>query len=291
MNKALITGLLLAAGALLVAGCHSAKKATDGNPRTSKVSKKDKKKAGTKITDTTAAPGTTVLSAADLALAQRLNERAGFSGNFRTFSGRAKARLDRDGESNEFTANIRIRNGEAIWINVSALGGIVNVARIYVTPDSVRMVNFLQKAARLLPFAEAGNLLPFPVSFGDLQALLIGYAPATTALQPRGIQALPDRLLVFNVAESGEQTHFFSLPDTVLTGYSISQKSGSAEKVALSMAMHTLSGESGIPFFRERTATWQTGDKNGELQLHFDAPQWNGDLSMPFSVPKGYEVN
>lgn len=291
MNKALITGVLLAAGALLVAGCHSAKKATDGKPRTSKVSKKDKKKAGTKITDTTAAPGTTVLSAADLALAQRLNERAGFSGNFRTFSGRAKARLDRDGESNEFTANIRIRNGEAIWINVSALGGIVNVARIYVTPDSVCMVNFLQKDARLLPFAEAGNLLPFPVSFGDLQALLMGYAPAVTTLQPRGIQALPDRLLVFNAATNSEQTHFFSLPDTVLGGYGISRTTGENETLTLSMMLRNLMGDSSFPFYRERTVTWQGHGKSGELQLNFDAPQWNGDVSMPFLVPKGYEVN
>ncbi len=293
MNKALITGLLLATGALLAAGCHTSKKATDGKSKTGKTAKKDKKKADGKTTDTTAVavgPGAAALSLADLALAQRLNERAGFSGNFQTFSGKAKAKLDRDGESNEFTANIRIRNGEAIWINISALGGLVNVARIYVTPDSVRLVNFLQKNARLLPFAEAGNLLPFPVTFPDLQALLLGYAPTTTVLEPRGMQTLPDRLLVFNTTAHGEQTHFFSLPDTVLSGYGIMRMTGGKEPLTLSMMLRNFSGDSSLPFYRERTATWQGQGKSGELQLQFDAPQWNSDVSMPFSVPKGYEV-
>ena len=166
----------------------------------------------------------------------------------------------------------------------------MNVARVYITPDSVRMVNFLQKNARLLPFSEAGNLLPFPLSFADLEALLIGYAPATAGLQPRGVQALPDRLLVFNTTATGEQTHFFSLPDTALSGYGVALQMKDAEPVAFSMTLRGLLKDGIFPFFRERTATWKSGEKGGELQLSFDNPRWNSDVSMPFSVPKGYDI-
>ena len=284
MNKVWIKGLAALLSLGLLTSCHSSKKAT-GNATAPKEKKRKKAKTDTVVIAVPAGPST-----ADLALARKLNEKALFSGNFQTFSGKAKARLDNNGESNEFSANIRIRKSEAIWINVSALGGLVNVARVYITPDSVRMVNFLQKNARLLPFSEAGNLLPFPLSFADLEALLIGYAPAAAGLQPRGVQALPDRLLVFNTTATGEQTHFFSLPDTVLSGYGVSLQMKDAEPVAFSMALRGLLKDGIFPFFRERTATWQTGEKRGELQLSFDNPQWNGNISTPFSVPKGYNV-
>ncbi len=285
MNKVWITGLavLFSAGALT--SCHSSKKTTGDNTASTKGRKPKKNKTDTVVIAVPAGPTT-----ADLNLAQTLNERATLGPAFRTFSGKAKAKLDNNGESNEFTANIRIRKSEAIWINVSALGGLVNVARLYITPDSVRMVNFLQKSARLLPFADAGSLLPFPLSFPDLEALLIGYAPAATGMQARGVQALPDRLLAFNTTATGEQTHFFSLPDTTLSGYGVSLQLQNAEPVAFAMAFRGLAKDGTFSFFRERTANWQTGEKKGELQLQFDNPQWNSDVSMPFSVPKGYDV-
>lgn len=278
MNKVLITGIFVAAVAVLSGSCHSSKKTS---------SKIGKKGAVTRI-DTTGTASTT--EASDLALACRLNQQAVSFPDFKTFSGKAKAKLDREGESHEFSANIRVRKGEAIWINVSALGGLVNVARLYITPDSVRMINFLQKNARLIPVSEVGNLLPFPVSFGDLQALLLGYAPGAAALQPRRMEANPAQLMVFNTSEPGEQIHFFSLPDSVLTGYSILRTAG-GQTASLSMLLRQLTAEGGFRFHRERTVSWNDAGKEGSLQLHFDAPQWNTNISMPFSVPKGYAVD
>ena len=64
--------------------------------------------------------------------------------HFTTFSGRAKSVLAINGkERYDVTANVRIVHDEAIWISVTALMGI-EVARVLITPDSVKIINRLQ---------------------------------------------------------------------------------------------------------------------------------------------------
>ena len=93
---------------------------------------------------------------------------------YNTFSGKAKMEYASKDGKKEFTAFIRIRKDSAIWINVTAAAGMVSVARIYITPDSLFLLNHLQKEAYKMAVADAGKLLPIPVSFSLVQNLFIG---------------------------------------------------------------------------------------------------------------------
>ena len=65
--------------------------------------------------------------------------------DFNTLALKGKADLDINGEQNNVNMNIRIQKDKKIWVIITAAGGIVEVARAMITPDSLLLLNKLQK--------------------------------------------------------------------------------------------------------------------------------------------------
>lgn len=94
--------------------------------------------------------------------------------HYTTFSGRAKSNLTiNEKERYDVTANVRIARNEAIWISVTALMG-VEIARISITPDSIRIINRLRSEYVEKPFAYLHNFTGNGLDFLSLQQLLQG---------------------------------------------------------------------------------------------------------------------
>lgn len=93
--------------------------------------------------------------------------------HYTTFSGRAKSNLTINKEQYDVTANVRIARNEAIWISVTALMG-VEIARISITPDSIKIVNRLRSEYVEKPFAYLHNFTGNGLDFLSLQQLLQG---------------------------------------------------------------------------------------------------------------------
>jgi hypothetical protein len=108
---------------------------------------------------------------------------------FNTFSGKAKTKLDINGNSNDVTLNIRVARDQKIWISVTAIIGI-EVARAQITPDSIIVVNRLQSVYLKKPFSYVYTYASRQITFKTLQALLVGNAipevaePVNLTLQP-----------------------------------------------------------------------------------------------------------
>ncbi len=66
-------------------------------------------------------------------------------------------------------ANILIRTDSAIWVSVSAALNI-EVARILLTPDSVRMINKLQNTWSSFSYSALKSILGMEVNFAHIQA-------------------------------------------------------------------------------------------------------------------------
>lgn len=92
--------------------------------------------------------------------------------DFRTFSGRAKAKIELGKRVNDVTLNIRIERDKAIWLSVTAMLG-VEVARVMITPDSVKIINRLQGEYIGKPFAYIYNYTNQGITFVTLQDLLM----------------------------------------------------------------------------------------------------------------------
>lgn len=94
--------------------------------------------------------------------------------DFKTFAGKARMHYEAGDQKQDFTANIRIQKDKVIWVSATALGGIVQVARIYITPDSFKMINYLDKSVTVMTLKAAEALLPTPMDYSILQNIIVG---------------------------------------------------------------------------------------------------------------------
>jgi hypothetical protein len=95
--------------------------------------------------------------------------------NFNTFSGKAKTKLNINGNSNDVTLNIRIEKDKRIWVSITAILG-VEAARALITPDSILIVNRLQGMYIRKPFSYIYKYASSQINYKTLESLLIGNA-------------------------------------------------------------------------------------------------------------------
>lgn len=95
--------------------------------------------------------------------------------NFNTFSAKAKTSVNINGDSHDFTLNLRIGNNKEIWASVTAVLGI-EAARAVITPDSIMVINRLQGLYIKKPFSYIYTFTNDQVDYAMLQALFTGNA-------------------------------------------------------------------------------------------------------------------
>lgn len=93
--------------------------------------------------------------------------------DFNTFSGKVKFSYKGKDEENQATAYLRMKKDSIIWISVTGAFGIEGV-RLLVTPDSVILMNKLNKSVTYRKISYLQDLTKVPMDFYDFQDLLIG---------------------------------------------------------------------------------------------------------------------
>lgn len=207
---------------------------------------------------------------------------------YTTFDGKAKMHYDGGGNSQEFSANFRIKKDSVIWVMVSALGGIVTVARAYITPDSIKVVNYLSKEAILMPISEANRLLPAPVDFPILQNLIIGQP----LLGQGTVTNTSDSLTAWIMSITDTrylQSLSYAKTDTTLQTQQLTTVTPNGPKVTIDLTDYTL--EEGRHFPRSKVVHIDNNGNKYQLDMDFTSQSFNHALDFPFSVPRNYTVN
>ncbi|TFF38308.1 DUF4292 domain-containing protein [Mucilaginibacter psychrotolerans] len=107
--------------------------------------------------------------------AEKLADIRSRQSTFNTFSGKAKTKLDINGNDNDCTLNIRVSRDQKIWVSITAIAGL-EVARALITPDSIQVINRFQSIYLSKPFSYIHRFAGRQISFKTLQALLVGNA-------------------------------------------------------------------------------------------------------------------
>jgi len=94
---------------------------------------------------------------------------------FSTFTAKAKAKINIDGNTNDVTLNIRIKKNQKIWVSITAVLGLEG-ARALITPDSIKIINRLESTYLKKPFSYVYQYAGNQVSYQTLEALIIGNA-------------------------------------------------------------------------------------------------------------------
>ena len=203
---------------------------------------------------------------------------------FKTFSGKAKCHYDGKGQNYDFTANIRIKKNEAAWIMATALGGMVQVARVYVTPDSFALINYLEKSYISMRIEEVNKVLPFPVDFTMLQNLFIGNALRTDA-QIMDAKSSGDVVTLVVKKENLNQDIAINSSSKQISLLRVYLDNDPSEAV---VRYNNYSNRDGRSFPQDRVINVSNNGDQHLLEMNFTDAKFDGAVDMPFSVPKNY---
>jgi hypothetical protein len=199
-----------------------------------------------------------------------------------TFNGKAKAHFEGKGESPDFTANIRMAHDKAIWVSVSVLI-IGEVARVYITPDTIQVLDRLHKTVQILPFSESSNLLPIHADFASLQSLIIGEV-LPSAHQPNFAQDTANAFILGYSSPDFSQSAQFDKPDTSLHYQAI------ASQGATMVSEYTnWTSINNRRFANNRNLTMNDKGEPYMLSLEFNRAAFDEAVEMPLSIPDKYE--
>ncbi|MBE9664777.1 DUF4292 domain-containing protein [Mucilaginibacter boryungensis] len=203
--------------------------------------------------------------------------------NFNTFTGKAKTRLNIDGNSNDVTLNIRIQHDKKIWVSVTAILGL-EIARALITPDSIIVINKLQGVYMKKPFSYIYQYGGKQLSFKSVQALLVG-------------NIMPE-LLADNADVSTDNAN------TILTGqlqglaykltvgpdFKLSQTTINNQLAALALQVSNSAfiqvGSRIMPSQIDIVSS--AGNKKINAGLHYNSAEFDKELEYTFSIPDRY---
>jgi hypothetical protein len=207
--------------------------------------------------------------------------------DYKTFSAKIKVDFEgSDGKKNPpVNAFVRMKKDSVIWVNISAAFGI-DAFRVLITPDSVKVLNKLNKTYQLRSVEYLQELTKIPMTFIDLQNLLIGnpifldsnissYKKDEKSISLLSVGVLFKHLLTVN---KDDYTLEHSKLDDV-------------DPIRARTADVTYSdyqNKNGVRFSTHRKITVSEKSKL-DIEMEFKQFDFNVDLNFPFTIPKNYK--
>lgn len=206
---------------------------------------------------------------------------------YSTFSGKAKMHYEGRGDKQDFTAHFRIQKDHVIWASITALGGIVQVARLYITPDSLKMLNYLDKDYTAMALADASKILPVPADFSALQNLVVGNIISKHG-EPTDATDAAGTLMLVMTAETLTQQAKWNKADSTLRSLLMRMTNGQAVMEG-TMQYGNYQSRSNRRFADFRTVNVISNGEQYYVDMNFANVEFDKPLEFPFSVPKNFQ--
>ncbi len=232
----------------------------------------------------TPAPVPSTARQTDTALLAALLPRWQLQMPWSTFSGKASVHYEGKGENRDFAATIRMERGKSVWVSVTALG-LFEAARVLIRPDSIFVLDRIHREAHILPFAEAGSLLPIRSDFAALQSLIIG-DPVRTGYQPDAARDTVDALIISASAPDFSQSMQFARGDTALHYQAISER---GTFLLVESGSYRQADAAGRRFAEKRSLNITDKGEQQAISMEFSKADFDESVEIPFSVPEKYE--
>jgi hypothetical protein len=204
-----------------------------------------------------------------------------------------------DGKSNEFRGQLRVKKDSVIWLSISPALGI-EVVRLIITNDSVKLLNRLNKTFFVGDFALVNKFLETNVDFDILQSIIIGndfqfyentsfrasidnglYKLSTTGRRKmkRSMEKLDGEPLVLI------QNIWLDPENFKISRVDIKEYQKENKKLEAHYDQFTPLGEQLFPCF----VTFQvTSAKVLKIEVNYSKVTLNEPLTFPFSIPGNY---
>lgn len=205
--------------------------------------------------------------------------------DFETFSGKAKVNFtDKEGKTTDVNINIRIKKDSAIWVSLNALLGI-EAARVLITPDSVKLINKLDKKIQEQSVSYLQELVNLPLEFKALQDILLGNAvyfdDNVVAYQKEN-----DRFTVLSVNDKIKSTLNFDYKKAIFINGILREMDTTKNRVS-HILQNDYDNTDNRWFSLLRNITVD-GITKANIVIQFKQYEFNVPVSFPFNYPKDY---
>jgi len=217
------------------------------------------------------------------AVANKIEQIKAHQITYTSFSGKAKTKLDVNGNSNDVTLNVRILRNQKIWISITAFAGI-EAARALITPDSIQVLNKLDGTYLKKPFSYIYKYASPQVNYNTIESLLVGNA-IPELLVDRGSIA-PDNGNVVLSGNLGDLIYKMIVdPDLKVSQTNLSNP---AELQALQVNNSSFIQADNRTVPSEINIASTVKNKNFKADLHYVKVDFDQPQDFPFSIPKRF---
>jgi hypothetical protein len=205
--------------------------------------------------------------------------------NCQTFSAKMKVHYEgSDGKDYEFNAFIRLQKDKMIWISINAVLGI-EAFRAVITPDSVKVLNKLDKIYQLRSVSYLQEMSHMPFDFKTFQSILLGnpiYLDSNILYYTKDAQGIS----LLSVGPS--YRNYLTLNNDLRLKHSILDDVDpmQARSFDISYGQYDKVDTAYFSTYRKIVAS-----EKGRLdvELIFNKFSFNENLNFPFSIPKNYK--
>jgi len=207
--------------------------------------------------------------------------------NFTTFSGKANAKLDIDGEKNDVVLTIHINKDKEIWVSVSVTVLItMEVARAVITPDSIYILNKLQSVYLKKPFSYLYPYANRQINYKMLESILVGNAlPEILADKNTTFQTDNDKTTLSGTLEDLVYGLMLN-PDMKVAQLSLSNHNA-GQSLVVNNAEFIPAGGKTVPSQIDIQSTAE--NKKNQVNLHYTKVDLDQPLQYPFNIPESYK--
>jgi hypothetical protein len=202
---------------------------------------------------------------------------------FNTFSGKARTKLDINGETNDVTLNIRIQRDKKIWVSITAIAGI-EAARAVITPDSIMLINRLQSLYIRQPFSYINKYAGSQVNYKMIESILIGNAIPDFLTESSDIQPAGSNTTLTGDL-SGLMYKLILEADNKVNQFNVASADGS-QTIQVTNGIFIQVGPRAMPSQIDMASVVK--GKKIQVNLHYIKEDFDVPVDLPFSIPARY---
>lgn len=203
---------------------------------------------------------------------------------FKTLSAKAKMDFKLNNSSNGANLNLRIRKDEVIWMSITAIAGI-EVARVMITPDSIKVYNRLQGEYLAKPFNFISQYSNRKVDFETLQNLLIGNTIKGSVSPASEIDLSGSQIAVKSSEDDISYELLFNEHFKLIENRMQDMKG--QQLIANYGEFQAINGRN-LPYSVSLLS--KGGNRNVRIDIKYSSVSANEPVDFPFSVPKRFTV-
>jgi len=206
--------------------------------------------------------------------------------DFNTFSAKIKVDFeDKEGKKNDFTAFVRLKKDSILWISINALLGI-EAFRAIITPDSVKILNKLDKIVQLRSVEYLQEVSKVPFTFKEIQNIIIGN-PVYLDSNIVAYNKQEREISLISIGQVFKQLLTVSSEDYSIRNSKLDDVDVDRARTCL-VIYGDYEKKNNIRFSTFRKITVSEKSKL-DIEMKYKQYEFNEELNYPFSIPKNYK--